>query len=330
VYLRVPFALPKVLWGGRQYRLPKRGRQRYKYIKKKSFIIHGMTDFMTKDRLLLRRHYASLGWLLGIAALLVIFSACGPAQAASGTAKPPSTSSAVAAPTLVPTFTPTQGPSVTPAATNTPPVTDTPMATATLQASATTVATATNTAPPPTDTPRPMPTATRRPPTATFSPAPPTATPKPAFDFIVSEIHLFSVRENGGVASNGEVADCGEGHTYFIKVVDRNGTPMSNILIRRVFSTGIQIPPTGSKGPGMTEDVPPAHGGDMLYVFGDTSGARFTSQQTPTLSNNPIDIPDDWLIGGGYCSSPSNCAYRRGVDGFCSGHYSYRVAFQRQ
>src|SRR5437870_883163 len=104
-----------------------------------------MTDFMIKDPPLLRRHYARLGWLLGIVSLIVILSACGQAQAAAGTVKPPATSSAVAEPTLVPTFTPTQGPSVTPVATNTPLVTGTPIATATPQATATSEATATNT-----------------------------------------------------------------------------------------------------------------------------------------------------------------------------------------
>jgi hypothetical protein len=203
------------------------------------------------------------------------------------------------------------------------------MATATPQATATSAATATNTAPP-TDTPRPLPTATRRPPTATFTPAPPTATTKPDVDFKVIEARLYSVRENGGVTSNGEVADCGEGHNYHIKVVDKNSVPLPNILVRRLYAGNIEIPPTGSKGPGMTEDVPPKYAGDLLFVMGDTGGARFTSEQTPNLSTDPKAIPDGWLIAAGYCSSSANCNYRRQVDGFCVGHYSYSIVFQRQ
>ena len=225
------------------------------------------------------------------------------------------TSLSTPTPTAVPTFTPT--PTRTPVAL----LVETPTTTAT---------TALPTAPPPpaTDTPAPAtptaaatpvpPTPTRRPPTNT---PPPTAIPKPSVDFKVIEQRMHSITENGG---------CQGRHNYYITVVDKNGVPLPNILVRRIFDQKAEIPPTGAKGPGKTEEVTPRYGGDLLYVLGDTSGNRFTSEQTRNLSTSEIDIPIPDLIAAGYCPNEGECQQRIKDNQLCLGHHSYSVTFQRQ
>ncbi|MBI5879124.1 MAG: hypothetical protein HZB53_15865 [Chloroflexi bacterium] len=251
--------------------------------------------------------------LAGLAAGLLagLLLACAPAsptviaRLATPTAEPP---------TAAPTFT------AIPA---------TPSETATTVPTSTSVpATATATATPtPTSTPPPTATATRRPPTATPLP---TDTPKPAVDFKVIEQRLLGVKENGGTTSNGSIVSCGFLHIYLIKVIDINNVPLPNILVRRVYAGNAQIPPTGVKGPGMTEEVTPTHDGDMLFVMGDTTGAKFTSEQTRDLTMRDTNIPNADLIAGGYCRDNTECAYRKANNLLCAGHYSYSVIFQRQ
>ena len=140
----------------------------------------------------------------------------------------------------------------------------------------------------------------------------------------------MSVKENQGTGANGSVEDCGFLHIYFIRVVDINGVPLPNILVRRIYAGNIEIPPTGFKGPGMTEDVPPRYAGDKLYVMGDTAGARFTSEQTRNLTLDDKAIPNSDLIAGGYCRNDDECNFRKTSGELCAGHYSYNVVFQRQ
>jgi hypothetical protein len=190
--------------------------------------------------------------------------------------------------------------------------------------------TATATQIPPTETPAPRPTPTRRPSVPTATLAVPTETPKPAVDFKVIEERMLSLKENQGSSKNGSVRDCGLLHIYLIKVVDKGGVPLANILVRRLYAGNVEIPPTGSKGPGMSEDVPPRYAGDQLFVMGDTGGARYTSEQTRVLSLNDRDIPNSDLIAGGYCRDDAECSYRKANNLLCLGHYSYSIVFQRQ
>ncbi len=197
----------------------------------------------------------------------------------------------------------------------------TPTATATRVSLAVETPTSTATAIPPTSTAIP-PTSppTRRPPTATFTPAPPTATATPSVDFKVVKQRMLSIKENGG---------CFGKNTYFITVIDVNEVPLPDILVRRIFAANVQIPPTGAKGPGKTEETTPRYGGDQLFVFGNTSGARFTSEVTNNLSTNEAEIPIDVLIAGGYCPNPAECQQRIRDNQLCLGHHSYEVVFQR-
>ena len=140
---------------------------------------------------------------------------------------------------------------------------------------------------------------------------------------------MLSLKENQGASKDGSVRDCGFLHIYLIKVVDRSGVPLPNILVRRLYAGNVEIPPTGSKGPGMSEDVPPRYAGDSLYVLGDTTGARFSSEQTRVLSSNDRDIANAELIAGGYCRDDTECSYRKANNLLCLGHYSYSIIFQR-
>jgi len=253
------------------------------------------------------------GFTIAVALLVWLLAACAPAaevQTVTPAAEPP---------TPVPTFTPTPAtPSPTPTATPRP--TDTPApATATATSTSTPAATATSV---PVSA-----TATRRPPTAT--PAP-TATTKPSVDFKVLEQRLLGAKENGGTTTDGSIQSCGFLHIYLIKAVDINNVPLPNILVRRVYAGNAQIPPTGNKGPGMTEEVTPTHAGDIFYVMGDTGGTKFTSEQTRTLSVRDTEIPNADLIAGGYCRDKAECDYRKSMNLLCEGHYSYNIVFQRQ
>ena len=141
---------------------------------------------------------------------------------------------------------------------------------------------------------------------------------------------MLSLNENQGSSKDGSVKDCGLLHIYLIKVVDKVGVPLPNILVRRLYAGNVEIPPTGSKGPGMSEDVPPRYAGDKLFVMGDTGGARYTSEQTRVLSLNDRDISNVELIAGGYCRDDTECSYRKANNLLCLGHYSYSIEFQRQ
>jgi hypothetical protein len=128
----------------------------------------------------------------------------------------------------------------------------------------------------------------------------------------------------------------GGGHIYYILVVNKNGAPLSNIIIRRIFAANIEIPPTGGdKGPGKTEDVAPRYSGDKLYVFRDDNGKTYDptgglTEVTRDLNEDPRFIPISDEIMGGFCANVAECSQRITDGGLCTGHYSYRVTFQRQ
>jgi hypothetical protein len=250
--------------------------------------------------------------------LMLALAACAPATSAGGTPTPPSPTAVAVVPTLIPTFTPTAAPTVPPTATTSPTAEDT--ATATTEA-----ATATGTAIPATAT-RVPPTATRRP-LATFTPVPPTDTPKPTVDFKVIESRLWGAVENGGTSNNGSSMSCGLLHAFFIKTIDKNGAPLNGIIVKRVYVGKVDVPPTGSKGDGKTEDDPGT--GNAYFIIGDVSGHTYASETTRGMSvdNN---IPNADLIASGYCRDDAECNFRKANNELCYRHYSYSVTFQRQ
>jgi hypothetical protein len=258
--------------------------------------------------------------IVGVMAVLLMaaLAACSPAAPSGSTATPSSATSLAEVPTLIPTFTPTAAPTVAPTATNSP----TPSDTATVTPES---ATATGTTIPATPT-RVPPTATRRP-LATFTPVPPTDTPKPTVDFKVIESRLWGAVENGGTSQDGSSMSCGMLHAFFIKTIDKNGAPLNGIIVKRVYVGKVDVPPTGSKGDGKTEDDPGT--GNAYFVIGDVSGHMYTSETTRGMSvdNN---IPNVDLIASGYCRDDAECNFRKANNELCYRHYSYSVTFQRQ
>lgn len=255
-----------------------------------------------------RKNVLALAALLACALLSLI--ACSPAAPAAEvkTATP-----AAEPPTPVPTFTPTPAtpsptPTATPRPTDTPaPVTPTPTSTATP------AATATSTAAPATAT------ATRRPPTATPVPVPPTEAPKPSVDFKVVESRLLTMAENKG---------CRGDHNFFITILNKDGQPLDGVIVQRRYLSQVEVPPSGTKGPGKTEDE--IGKGNAFRVLRDTTGKEYSSDWTREMSAQDIGISNAELIAGGYCTSDADCNARK-TEGssLCFGHYSYYVTFQK-
>ncbi len=211
-----------------------------------------------------------------------------------------STPTPIPTPTLPPTSTPLPTDTPTAVPTDIPP-TNTPVPTDTAV---------------PTDTPENTPTPA--PPTNTPEP---TATPEPAqppVDFVIAEQRILSIQENGGCVGN---------HEIFVTVVDAGGNPLDGVTVEDTFRA---VPPhvSGEKGPGKLEyDL--WKNGFSLEVTKKADGSPAKSEVTAKLSSVDEDIPDDWLLQAGYCSSPSDCATRKGSNQLCRGHYSYYVTFKR-
>ncbi len=174
----------------------------------------------------------------------------------------------------------------------------------------------------PTDTPEPTNT-----PENTPTPAPPTNTPEPTatpeptqppVDFVIAEQRMYSIQENGG---------CMGTHQIFVTVVDAAGNPLDGVTVEDTFQA---VPPhvSGEKGPGKLEyDL--WQNGFSLHVTKKADGSPAKSEVTAKLSSVDTDIPDEWLLQGGYCDSPADCAARKASNQLCRGHYSYNVIFKR-
>jgi hypothetical protein len=272
-----------------------------------------------------RNHSAS--FLLLVLLLAIGLAACG---------APESTPTAVArAATLVPTFTPTQEPTLTytptptPTSTWTPVPTDTPLPTPTETFTplpptdtATPTPTATATAAPPTATP------TEAPPTATRQPRPPTATPTPKdnFQFDITMQRMLHIDENGGVVGN---------HNIYVHAYNAQGNPLDGVVVCRVYALQVQPPDphacgiTGETGPGrMHFDV---YAGDIVYVASADPEHRPLSAYTRPLEQEPAAMTDlQELVDNGYCESIEDCQRRIPINNLVRFHYSYEVHFNRR
>lgn len=222
-------------------------------------------------------------------------------------------------PTATATFTPVP-PTNTPTPTDTPiPPTDTPIPTDTPVPTATTI--------PPTNTPAA--TNTPAPPTAT--PVPPTPTPPPV-DFVVDNIYMFTVQENGNCLGN---------HNIYVDVVDVNGNaligakvgdPPWNNFVRITGEKNEPLSPLGHYLGNKLAEIDLYKNGAALSVMEYPVGNPVTSEVAPKLSTNDCDIPADWLAAAGYCASPGECEARKacgsGNNSLCWGHYSYYLRFK--
>jgi hypothetical protein len=219
--------------------------------------------------------------------------------------------------TNTPTWTPTSTPTATPTPTDTP-TSPPPTPTFTPQPP-----TATPTPRPPTPTP-PPPTATPVPqqpsaPPATEPPtAVPVAPPSAGVDFKVTRADIVSIEENGCHGTGG--------HYIWITVVDVNGHPLNGIVVK-VINGGETLLVTGKdKPPGKADFA--MYGGYQVEAVGDTDGRTYTSGRTRTLTS--IDPPMSDLIASGVCSTEEECLQKEADNQLCTGHYSYKVDFQRQ
>mgnify|MGYP001817172144 FL=1 len=261
---------------------------------------------------------------ISILALLVL----GMALTTCGAPEPTPTLVAQA-PTLIPTFTPlptatatdTPSPMPTSTPTNTPTATstDTPTPTPTSTPTNTPTATPTRT---PTDTPTPLPpTATRKP-----KPPPPTATPGDGFEFDITMQRMLHIDENGGAIGN---------HNIYVHAFDASGSPLSGVVICRVYALGLQPPDphacgiTGETGPGrMHFDV---YSGDMGYAATDDPDHRPRSPYTRGLEQEPAAMVDlQELVDNGYCASIQDCEERIPINNLVRFHYSYEVHFTKR
>ena len=257
--------------------------------------------------------------ILALLLLAAVLTTCG--------APEPTPTVVAQAPTLIPTFTPsptataTDAPSPAPTSTPMPTATatDTPSPTPTSTPSPTPTATPTRT---PTDTPTPLP------PTATRKPKPPAPTPTPGdgFDFDITMQRMLHIDENGGVIGN---------HNIYVHAYDASGSPLSGVVICRVYALGLQPPDphacgiTGETGPGrMHFDV---YSGDIVYVATVDPEHRPRSPYTRGLEQEPAAMLDlQELVDNGYCASIHDCEERIPINNLVRFHYSYEVHFTRR
>ena len=236
-----------------------------------------------------------------------------------------------------PTPLPTDTPLPTPTPTATPLPSDTPVPTATPLPSTDTPLPPSDTPPPPapTDTPRPTaapPTPTPRPqPTNTPQPRPtatPTNTPSPPAGpwFTIVESRMMRIEENAGCEGN---------HNIFVEVRDKNGAPLSGVVVCRYWSLQIDDP-GACKITGVTDDKPAGWAEfdlhmatDQVYIAPEIGSQIRLSPLSDKFSTIDEEIPISWLLGAGYCESEEDCQQRLQENRLCRGHYSYKIVFQK-
>jgi hypothetical protein len=133
---------------------------------------------------------------------------------------------------------------------------------------------------------------------------------------------MLSKEENSGCLGN---------HNIFVEVQDKNGGPLSGIIVCRqaLLSQGQPgaCKASGEKGPGRLEfDI--YGSGDSVYVASEDPAHTPRSDASVQLSVQDEEIPIPWLIAGGYCSDEASCQHRVASNTLCNGHYSFQVTFQ--
>jgi hypothetical protein len=158
-------------------------------------------------------------------------------------------------------------------------------------------------------------------PTPSPTPGPSPTPPASSNTFRLKTVRMLTIAENGGCAGN---------HNVFLSVVDRNGTPLFGPVIGDPPANNFRVTSGDKNEPFFSYGVKTAEitlysSGTRLKVIENPSGIPVTSDQTPLLSTNTWEIPVEWLIEAGYCTSADNCT---GL--LCQGHYSYWVVFEAQ
>ena len=137
---------------------------------------------------------------------------------------------------------------------------------------------------------------------------------------------MLHIDENGGVIGN---------HNIYVHAYDASGSPLSGVVICRVYALGLQPPDphacgiTGETGPGrMHFDV---YSGDIVYVATVDPEHLPRSPYTRGLEQEPAAMLDlQELVDKGYCASIQDCEERIPINNLVRFHYSYEVHFTRR
>lgn len=122
---------------------------------------------------------------------------------------------------------------------------------------------------------------------------------------------------------------CAKGmHTIFITVLDAGGAPLDGVVVGDTWNNVEEV--SGRKGPGRTEINLWANTMEILVKRDAATEQPYTSQISFPFSSFLTTIPDEQLVQGGYCANELECQWKRQNEpGFCGGHYSWEVVFQR-
>jgi uncharacterized protein YraI len=147
---------------------------------------------------------------------------------------------------------------------------------------------------------------------------PPAAPPSDKPHFSLVEKRMWSKAENG---------DCRGQHLLRIHVLDANGNRLNGVALQGIYIGEIIVTGAQGKGDGIIEyDL---HGsGEGFRVIRDADGRDATSDPAEGFTTRSIDIPQETLIAGGYCTNDTDCKIFYDSYG-CHGHHSWEATFKR-
>jgi uncharacterized protein YraI len=147
---------------------------------------------------------------------------------------------------------------------------------------------------------------------------PPAAPPSDKPHFSLVEKRMWSKAENG---------DCRGQHLLRIHVLDANGNRLNGVALQGIYIGEIIVTGAQGKGDGIIEyDL---HGsGEGFRVIRDADGRDATSDPAEGFTTRSIDIPQETLIAGGYCTNDADCKIFYDSYG-CHGHHSWEATFKR-
>ncbi len=154
--------------------------------------------------------------------------------------------------------------------------------------------------------------------------AEPAATPAPAGSpsdqpyFKLVSSRMWSKAENG---------DCRGQHLLRINVIDANGVRINGVRLKGIYTGEIMVTGSQGKGDGVIEyDL---YGtGEGFSVIQNDDGREAASDRAEGFTTQSLDISQDLLIAGGYCTNASDCQIFYDSWG-CNGHHSWEATFQR-
>ncbi len=117
-------------------------------------------------------------------------------------------------------------------------------------------------------------------------------------------------------------------HTIFIQVRDANGAPLDGVVVGDSWNNVETV--SGNKGPGRAEIDLWSNTMQMMVKRNQASGQPYTSEVSFPFSSFMTTIPNEQMIGAGYCSNDLECEWKRANESYyCGAHYSWEVIFQK-